>query len=76
MPRLSLVCALGAGYENIAVAHAKARGIAVGSGAGTDDDCVADHAPASRRCRDSDGAPEDRNGWASTEPPTKKPGKP
>src|SRR5471032_775537 len=29
MPRLSLVCALGAGYENIAVAHAKARGIAV-----------------------------------------------
>jgi lactate dehydrogenase-like 2-hydroxyacid dehydrogenase len=46
MPRLSLICALGAGYENIAVAHAKARGIAVGSGAGTNDGCVADHAMA------------------------------
>jgi lactate dehydrogenase-like 2-hydroxyacid dehydrogenase len=46
MPRLSLVCALGAGYENIAVAHAKARGIVVANGAGTNDDCVADHALA------------------------------
>jgi lactate dehydrogenase-like 2-hydroxyacid dehydrogenase len=46
MPRLSLVCALGAGYENIDVVHAKARGIAVGNGAGTNDDCVADHAMA------------------------------
>ena len=46
MPGLSLVCALGAGYENIAVAHAKARGIVVANGAGTNDDCVADHAMA------------------------------
>jgi D-3-phosphoglycerate dehydrogenase / 2-oxoglutarate reductase len=46
MPRLSLVCALGAGYENIAVAHAKSRGIVVANGAGTNDDCVADHAMA------------------------------
>src|SRR5690606_17580641 len=30
--------------ENIAVGHAKARGIVVGNGAGTNDDCVADHA--------------------------------
>ena len=44
LPRLSLICALGAGYENIAVAHAKARGIVVANGAGTNDDCVADHA--------------------------------
>lgn len=44
MPALRLVCALGAGYENIAVAHAQAHGIAVGNGAGTNDDCVADHA--------------------------------
>jgi lactate dehydrogenase-like 2-hydroxyacid dehydrogenase len=44
MPQLSLVCALGAGYENIAVQHAKARGIVVANGAGTNDDCVADHA--------------------------------
>jgi lactate dehydrogenase-like 2-hydroxyacid dehydrogenase len=41
---LELVCALGAGYENIDVAHAKARGIVVANGAGTNDDCVADHA--------------------------------
>ena len=44
LPQLSLICALGAGYENIAVAHAKARGIVVANGAGTNDDCVADHA--------------------------------
>jgi len=46
MPRLSLACALGSGYENIAVAHAKARGVVVANGAGTNDDCVADHAMA------------------------------
>ncbi|PIG07535.1 2-hydroxyacid dehydrogenase [Comamonas sp. 26] len=44
MPKLSLVCAMGAGYENIDVAHAKAHGIAVGNGVGTNDECVADHA--------------------------------
>ncbi|CAN7226768.1 hydroxyacid dehydrogenase [Acidovorax sp. Leaf76] len=44
LPQVSLICALGAGYENIAVAHAKARGIVVANGAGTNDDCVADHA--------------------------------
>lgn len=44
MPLLTLVCAMGAGYENIDVAYAKAHGIAVGNGAGTNDDCVADHA--------------------------------
>jgi len=46
MPALSLVCALGAGYENIAVDHAKSRGIVVANGANTNDDCVADHAMA------------------------------
>ena len=44
MPRLSLVCALGAGYENIDVAYARQRGIVVATGAGTNEDCVADHA--------------------------------
>ncbi|MDR0225215.1 MAG: 2-hydroxyacid dehydrogenase [Burkholderiaceae bacterium] len=44
MPALRLVCALGAGYENIDIAHAQAHGIAVGNGAGTNDECVADHA--------------------------------
>ena len=44
LPQLSLICALGAGYENIAVQHAKSRGIVVATGAGTNDDCVADHA--------------------------------
>lgn len=46
MPALELVCALGAGYENIDIAACKARGIAVGNGAGTNDSCVADHAVA------------------------------
>ena len=44
MPQLRMVGALGAGYENIDVAHAKAHGIAVSNGAGTNDQCVADHA--------------------------------
>lgn len=44
MPALELVCALGAGYENIALDAARARGIVVANGAGTNDDCVADHA--------------------------------
>ena len=44
MPQLELVCAIGAGYENIALDAARARGIAVANGAGTNDDCVADHA--------------------------------
>lgn len=46
MPRLGFVSALGAGYENIDVAAAKARGIALANGAGTNDACVADHAMA------------------------------
>ena len=44
MPKLELVCAMGAGYEGIAVAAARERGIVVANGAGTNDDCVADHA--------------------------------
>lgn len=44
MPALQLVCALGVGYENIDVAHARAHGIQVGNGAGTNDESVADHA--------------------------------
>ncbi len=46
MPALEVVCALGVGYENVDVAHCKSRGIAVANGAGTNDDCVADHAMA------------------------------
>ena len=44
MPKLRMVGALGAGYENIDVAYAQAHGIAVTNGAGTNDNCVADHA--------------------------------
>ncbi|SAL30212.1 2-hydroxyacid dehydrogenase [Caballeronia humi] len=44
LPHLELIGALGAGYENIARDAAKARGIVVVNGAGTNDDCVADHA--------------------------------
>ena len=43
MPQLELVCALGAGFENIDRVHAQARGIVVANGAGTNEDSVADH---------------------------------
>ncbi|WP_019937427.1 2-hydroxyacid dehydrogenase [Bordetella sp. FB-8] len=46
LPRVELICALGAGYENIDLKAARERGIAVGNGAGTNDNCVADHAMA------------------------------
>lgn len=46
MPQLELICVLGAGYENVDVAHARARDIVIANGAGTNDDCVADHAMA------------------------------
>lgn len=42
-PKLKLLAALGAGYENLDVAAAKAAGVLVCNGAGTNDDCVADH---------------------------------
>ena len=44
LPNLELIGALGAGYENIARDAAQARSIVVINGAGTNDDCVADHA--------------------------------
>lgn len=43
MPALKLAAAQGAGHENLDLAAAKARGIAVCNGAGTNDSCVADH---------------------------------
>ncbi|MGQ3054472.1 MAG: NAD(P)-dependent oxidoreductase [Roseateles sp.] len=46
LPKLKLLAAQGAGYENLDVAAAKARGVLVCNGAGTNDDCVADHAMA------------------------------
>ena len=44
MPRLELISALGAGYENLPLDHARSRGIVLVNGAGTNDHCVADHA--------------------------------
>lgn len=44
LPQLELICALGAGYENIDLEAARERGITVANGAGTNDACVADHA--------------------------------
>jgi len=44
MPKLELLCAMGAGYEGLPLEAARARGIALANGAGTNDDCVADHA--------------------------------
>ena len=44
LPNLELIGALGAGYENIARDAAKGARIVVANGAGTNYDCVADHA--------------------------------
>lgn len=44
MPALELICCMGAGYEMVDVESARARGIALANGQGTNDDCVADHA--------------------------------
>lgn len=44
MPALELVCCMGAGYEGVPLEVTRARGIATANGAGTNDDCVADHA--------------------------------
>ncbi len=44
LPQLEIVCALGAGYEKIDLDAARARGLAVTHGPGTNDASVADHA--------------------------------
>ena len=44
MPKVELICAMGAGYEGLPLDAARARGVALANGAGTNDDCVADHA--------------------------------
>jgi lactate dehydrogenase-like 2-hydroxyacid dehydrogenase len=44
MPKLEIICTLGVGFENVAIAHASARGIRICNAASTNDDCVADHA--------------------------------
>ena len=44
MPQLSFAAAFGAGYENMAIEHARARDLVLANGAGTNEDCVADHA--------------------------------
>jgi lactate dehydrogenase-like 2-hydroxyacid dehydrogenase len=46
LPQLTFAGALGVGYENIAIDHARARGVTLANGAGTNDDSVADHAMA------------------------------
>lgn len=44
LPALELVCCMGAGFELVDLEAARARGIALANGQGTNDDCVADHA--------------------------------
>ncbi|HSV57926.1 MAG TPA: 2-hydroxyacid dehydrogenase [Variovorax sp.] len=44
MPALELVCCMGAGFEGLPMDALRARGIVTANGAGTNDDCVADHA--------------------------------
>ncbi|VFR43081.1 D-3-phosphoglycerate dehydrogenase [plant metagenome] len=70
MPKLEVVCALGVGYENIDVAHARQRGIVLANGAGTNDACVADHAFALLLATVRNVLPLDRHtrdgGWRAT----------
>src|SRR5579862_1160361 len=44
LPRLEIVCCLGAGYEGVDVVAARRRGIVVTHGRDTNAACVADHA--------------------------------
>ena len=44
LPKLEIICAQGVGFEGIDIAAAKARGITVTHGPGTNASCVADHA--------------------------------
>lgn len=44
LPKLELICTIGVGYENVDLERARGRRIAVANAAGTNDECVADHA--------------------------------
>ncbi len=46
LPKLEIICAQGVGHEGVDLPAARARGIAVTHGPGTNADCVADHAMA------------------------------
>lgn len=46
LPALRLICSIGVGHENVDVAYARSKGIAVTNGAGVNADIVADHAMA------------------------------
>lgn len=46
LPGLTLIGAMGVGYENVPLQHARSRGVTVVNGAGTNDSSVADHALA------------------------------
>ncbi|RCL28365.1 hydroxyacid dehydrogenase [Pseudomonas sp. AFG_SD02_1510_Pfu_092] len=43
LPKLQIICVIGAGYEQVDLAAAAARGITVTNGAGANADAVADH---------------------------------
>ena len=44
LPAVEPICCMGAGYEGVPLEVTRARGIVTANGAGTNDDCVADHA--------------------------------
>lgn len=46
LPRLKIICVIGAGYEHVDLPAAKARGLVVTNGAGVNAPSVADHAMA------------------------------
>lgn len=69
LPNLEIICALGAGYENVDVEAAQKRGIIVTHSPGANAGCVADHAiglllAATRAIPQADAAVR-RGEWAS-----------
>ena len=74
LPRLRIICVLGAGYENVDLPAAKAHGLTVTNGAGVNASSVADHTLALLLAvmRDIPGADASvrRGEWAKTMRPS------
>jgi lactate dehydrogenase-like 2-hydroxyacid dehydrogenase len=73
LPKLEIICALGAGFERIDLAAARARGLVVTHGPGTNDASVADHTMAllmaiARGIPQADAAAK-RGDWARSRQP-------
>lgn len=80
MPRLGIICCLGAGYEGVDVEAASRRGILVTHSPGANSSSVADHAMALllavvRNIRETDQRVRDGGWWRSGDLPSQLTGK-